>query len=217
MPTTCSNHYGECNISRMLQICKRFFASKVATSRATALNSSPKFPSGTSISPYAMFIKENFKADSKTKNTDMMKDLSIKWKELGVSEKGKYTEMSQKHNEKKKTDFLKLSSEEQANLLALDEEKKEEKAGRRLNKLRREKKKKEGRPTVPPSAYALYIKDQLSGVSESRDKMKEAVAQWKTLGEEQKKKYTDEAKKLKDEYFATVQKWEAEKKAMTSK
>ncbi|EFO90486.1 hypothetical protein CRE_31648 [Caenorhabditis remanei] len=202
----------------MFAITTRLFASKGAAPRAAAVASAQKFPTGMKISPYAMYIKDNFKNDANVKNTELMKDLSVKWKDMTTNEKNKYSELSQKHNQKKINDFLKLSIEEQSKLVNEAQEKKAEKAARRQAKERREKRKEEGRPTVPPSAYALFIKEKLSGGGvDVKDKMKEAVAEWKTLSDDQKKKFTDEAQKLKDAYQVTIEKWEAEKKEKASK
>ncbi|CCD63785.1 HMG box-containing protein 5 [Caenorhabditis elegans] len=195
-------------------ISMRFFATKVVAPRASVAASTPQVPLGMNINPYAMFIKENFKANtSDMKRTDLMKELSGKWKALSISEKDKYTELSKNYNAQKLDDFMKLSTEEQKKLVDSAKEKKAERASRRHAKERREKRKQSGRPSVPPSAYALFIKEKLSGAGmESKEKMKEAVAQWKAFTDSQKKKYTDEAKKLKDEYHVVLQKWEAEQK-----
>lgn len=83
---------------------------------------------------------------------------------------------------------MKLSTEEQKKLVDSAKEKKAERASRRHAKERREKRKQSGRPSVPPSAYALFIKEKLSGAGmESKEKMKEAVAQWKAFTDSQKK------------------------------
>lgn len=66
----------------------RFFATKVVAPRASVAASTPQVPLGMNINPYAMFIKENFKANtSDMKRTDLMKELSGKWKALSISEK----------------------------------------------------------------------------------------------------------------------------------
>uniref|UniRef100_A0A1I7V0N2 HMG box domain-containing protein n=1 Tax=Caenorhabditis tropicalis TaxID=1561998 RepID=A0A1I7V0N2_9PELO len=109
----------------MLQtFSRRLFATKVTTSHVTAVSSTSKFPVGMKISPYAMYIKENFKKENNMKNTDVVKDLSVKWKEMSIVDKKKYSDLSQSHNEKKMSDFLKLSSEEQLKLITLAKEKK---------------------------------------------------------------------------------------------
>ncbi|CAI2351556.1 unnamed protein product [Caenorhabditis sp. 36 PRJEB53466] len=181
----------------------------------------PKFqvPVGMKINPYAMFVKENFKKDPNTVGATAIKDLSAQWNKLSSSDKEKYNDLSKEYNEKKLNEFKKLSAEEQEKLVAEAKVKKEEKAARKKTKARREQKKLEGRPAVPPNAYALFIKEQMTGLDKNTlsEKMKESAAEWKTLDSSKKQKYTDEAKKLNDQYHKQMEEWEAAKKEKKEK
>uniref|UniRef100_A0A8R1I302 HMG box domain-containing protein n=1 Tax=Caenorhabditis japonica TaxID=281687 RepID=A0A8R1I302_CAEJA len=198
-------------------ISTRFIASKItpAVSRATSATSSDSLKQpiiGMRITPYAMFVKQNFKNDVNKKNSELMKELSAKWNNLKIDEKNKYTELSEKHYEKKLEEFKKLSTSEQENLVKIAAEKKADRASRKHRKELREIRKLEGRPTIPPNAYALFIKEKVVGSGEhAREKLKEAVVEWKTLTDSQKSKYTTEATKLNKQYHEDIAKWEAER------
>lgn len=99
----------------------------------------------------------------------------------------KFFKLSKNITEEKRKNFLKLSTEEQEALVQKAKEKKAEQEARKKLKERREKNKLEERPTQVPNAYALFVKEKLTGCkTDVREKLKELIAEWKTMGHVEK-------------------------------
>ena len=139
-------------------------------------------------SAYIFFCKEKRDEVAKTglKNTEILKKLGEMWKELDDKKKKKYNKMAEEDKDR---------YEEEIKLYAPqgDESK--------------EKKKSKSAAKRSPSAYMLFCKDFREEVKKENPDMKfgditKTLGQmWRDLGSKKKKKYTEKAAELKEEFL----------------
>ncbi|KAK0403687.1 hypothetical protein QR680_017068 [Steinernema hermaphroditum] len=135
-----------------------------------------------------------------------------KWSAMSVSEKNKYREEADKIGEQRRQEFGKLPLSQQEEMIREYKEHKERLAKNAKNREKRRDKEAKGYPKVPPNAYSLFVKEQLTGQASgsATERMAECAKKWKTMQLGEKAKYESQAEQLKKEY--EVAKAQVEKK-----
>ncbi|KHN73480.1 Peptidyl-prolyl cis-trans isomerase FKBP2 [Toxocara canis] len=140
--------------------------------------------------PFAFFLKENYAKKDGVKVTEAMVELKNRWNSLSAIEKKKYFDESAAELKEKKAKFDALGVEEKQRLREESERNREKRVRRRIRAEKAAKREESHRPVRPPSAYNLYIKEKMGMAQrtpeQQRLKFKEFAAAWKTLPEKEK-------------------------------
>uniref|UniRef100_A0A1I8A6J9 HMG box domain-containing protein n=1 Tax=Steinernema glaseri TaxID=37863 RepID=A0A1I8A6J9_9BILA len=125
-----------------------------------------------------------------------------KWNSLSDVDKKKYKDEAIKIGQQRRQEFEKLPVSQQEDMIRESLEQKERLAkNAKIREQRREREAK-GYPKLPPNAFALYVKKQLTGQAFNTDRMGELAKAWKTMAKEEKSVFEKEAEHLKKEYEA---------------
>ncbi|KAK2586896.1 hypothetical protein KPH14_009833 [Odynerus spinipes] len=145
------------------------------------------------------------------KTTEIVKKISEKWVTEDPGYKLKlHQEYDTEYKEymKKILEYEKsITPEQRAELLVIEEKirAEAEKAARKRNL------ESLGKPKKPPSAFLLFIKEMIKTKENDcsiQDFIKGLSSQWKTMSEEDRKKYCIDASKLMDVYLKQKTEWE---------
>lgn len=168
---------------------------------------------------YSLFVKNNWKlskiAGSSQKIADVSKQLAQEWKQCDESEKAAFKSEARKEGEDRRSYFDNLPVNEKEDLEQKSSQHKLSILKRERRSINREINQKTSRPSKPPSAYNLYVKDKLknrsSGESQTLSQRVTAVAlEWKNLPDLDKEKYTSQAAIFAKGYQEKLIKWKEE-------
>ncbi|PAV64252.1 hypothetical protein WR25_13291 isoform A [Diploscapter pachys] len=173
-------------------------------------------PLGFFVNPYAIFVKENYKSVDKGDVMSTGKLLSQQWSKLDDAEKKKYFDQAAKHREEKVKEFEKLPEAKKQQLIEEAQQKKEKRAETSEKIAKHKMWKETGRPTPPPTARNLYIKEEFgklkaSGTALNRQNVSGYLVQfsnqWKTLADFEKKRFETESTRLHEDYKKEHDEW----------
>uniref|UniRef100_A0AAF5PI13 HMG box domain-containing protein n=2 Tax=Wuchereria bancrofti TaxID=6293 RepID=A0AAF5PI13_WUCBA len=151
------------------------------------------------ITPFSLFIKENFASRKNEQPTEVFSNLTKEWKNLDEFDKRKYVDGALRINEEKRSKFELLDETEKEELHRRAKNLKEARLKRRIRLERRKKREINGQPSM--SGWMLFVKEKaVKGVADSGKKQQDIIRElaivWKSLPESDKDAYNKRAKAL---------------------
>ncbi|GBN81184.1 Transcription factor A, mitochondrial [Araneus ventricosus] len=185
------------------------FELSYSAKKAVNIPPAPKKP----LTAYMIFCKDNrkelLKQNPTLTSTEQIKKLAAQWNCLSLDMKEPYENKAREstvlYGEAHKRYYENLT-EEQRQEIAL--EKAEKKEARRLLKLKKALK-EAGVPKSPIPAYALFVQSQAKdkNIKDASEFIKAAAEKWKTLSDDEKKKFEEQAHKDKIRFNNEMEKW----------
>jgi len=172
--------------------------------------------------PFFQFRADNSKFDQEFHNKKGIEQAAVlgqMWAQLSDEEKKVYKDQFLRDQEeyKKKIAEIEADPNLQAQLMALKDDKaqiRKEKSHKKALKAKQRLMKDLGRPKSPASAYMVFsseMRKKESGKGKGKsfmlDQTKRFAEMWKQLSNDQKQKFEEESKVLKENYKAELEAW----------
>uniref|UniRef100_A0A915E179 HMG box domain-containing protein n=1 Tax=Ditylenchus dipsaci TaxID=166011 RepID=A0A915E179_9BILA len=202
-----------CNLTRQFRNIVIVQLSRCSTKPKVPLNRPPGYLAPTS---FALYLRDFSEKNPSNTPTDTVVAAAKSWKDINEELKKSYQEKSKQIDQERKSAYESLSDEDKLKLHKDHDKAVDEKKKRKKRKERRELNEQSGRPKLPPTAFAIFLKGFFnsrstsgSGESSTTVIMTEAANSWKELTVDEKEKYRAEAAVGKNEYDMAIKIWKA--------